>query len=127
MKPGWCEMGGTRLGKDRRPALERGIHAAITSIRERVVKRRKCHHPSASLAALIALAAAREASSQLVEPQWLRLRLNEISAGAYAESEYQQTSANGGSATTYTRTFAGPSLGLNVDGSIYHPNLFRYF
>jgi hypothetical protein len=59
------------------------------------------------------------------EPQWLKLRLTEASAGLYSEGSFEETSFGGDSTVSHDRFFIGPSLGLNLDGSIYHPNLCR--
>jgi hypothetical protein len=61
------------------------------------------------------------------QPQWFTFRLSELSAGAYAEGTYQTSDfRESGGSVTYTRTFAGPALGLVGSGSIYHPNLLQY-
>jgi hypothetical protein len=61
------------------------------------------------------------------EPQWMKLRVNEVSVGGYAEGTYEQSSFIGSPiSTTYERLFVGPLLGLNLDGSIYHPNLLHF-
>ncbi|HRT09869.1 MAG TPA: hypothetical protein P5233_15925, partial [Candidatus Paceibacterota bacterium] len=63
-----------------------------------------------------------------IEPQWFTFRLSEVSAGVYAEGNYQQTRVeNSGATVSYQRLFAGPSLSLNANGSVYHPNLLQYF
>ncbi|MDB6028070.1 MAG: hypothetical protein JWM68_4293 [Verrucomicrobiales bacterium] len=61
------------------------------------------------------------------EPQWLKLRVSEVDAGVYAEGTFEETSFDNGSTTiSHNRVFIGPSMGLNLAGSIYHPNLFRF-
>jgi hypothetical protein len=46
----------------------------------------------------------------------------------YAEGNYQQTRVeNSGATVSYQRLFAGPSLSLNANGSVYHPTLLQYF
>lgn len=64
---------------------------------------------------------------QIQEPQWVRLRITEVSAGAYAEGDYQETKfRNTDTTATHERLFVGPLVGLNLDGSLYHPNFFRF-
>ena len=61
------------------------------------------------------------------EPKLLRFRLNEVSTGIYSEGSYERASYDGGNTTaTARRTFLGPLLGLNFDGSVFHPNLMTY-
>ena len=61
------------------------------------------------------------------EPQWLKVRLSEVSAGVYTEGRYDETTYRDGSGSiTHERYFLGPTLGLQLDGSVYHPNLLRY-
>ena len=59
------------------------------------------------------------------EPQLFKIKLNEASLGTYTEVAYDQNTV-GKTTTTYERIFAGPSLGLSANGSIYHPSLFSY-
>lgn len=62
------------------------------------------------------------------EPQPLKFHITELSVGAYAEGEYDETDfKNSGTSVTHDRVFVGPALGLNADGSIYHPNLLTYY
>jgi hypothetical protein len=83
---------------------------------------------------LVTLAGAvHRASAQLVrqpvyqEPQLITGRISEVSAGAYATGTYDtSTFKNSNGTFSHTYLFAGPSLGFNVDGSVYHPNLFQY-
>jgi hypothetical protein len=63
----------------------------------------------------------------VVEPQLLRLDIAEASTGAYAEGNYEETTfKNSNTSVSHDRLFVGPSLGLNLNGSVYHPNLFQY-
>ena len=86
------------------------------------------------LAALIALMAWGDARAQQwryrqpeEDPQWLRLNIRDASVGVAAEGEHSTVSSSGsGAASSHDRLFVGPSLGLNLDGSIYHPNLMQY-
>lgn len=60
------------------------------------------------------------------EPRWLTLRVSEVSTGVYAEGNYEETSfRNSDTSVRYDRIFVGPSAGMVLDGSIYHPNLVR--
>lgn len=60
------------------------------------------------------------------EPRWLKLRLSEISTGVYAEGNYEETRfKNSDTSVSYDRIFVGPSVGMVLDGSVYHPNLVR--
>lgn len=77
-------------------------------------------------ACLWPLAAGAQRRVQVIEePQWLKLRLTEASAGLYSEGSFEETRFGSGSSVSHDRFFIGPSLGLNLDGSIYHPNLCR--
>ncbi len=61
------------------------------------------------------------------EPRWLTYRISEASVGAYAEGTFESSSfQNTGTSATHDRLFVGPSLGLNLEGSVYHPNLLSY-
>jgi hypothetical protein len=62
------------------------------------------------------------------EPRWLTFHISEMSAGVYAEGMVEETRYdNSSTSVSHEHLFLGPSLGLNADGSIYHPNLARYF
>src|SRR5205809_34766 len=63
---------------------------------------------------------------RIEEPRWLTLNIREMSTGVFAEGTYEETSFGDGHAITHSHLFVGPSMGLNMDGSIYHPNLIRY-
>lgn len=61
------------------------------------------------------------------EPAWLRMNVREVSTGIYSEGTFDTTAVKGSESTvTYERVFIGPLIGLNLDGSVYHPNLIRY-
>jgi hypothetical protein len=61
------------------------------------------------------------------EPQLLKLDISEASTGVYTEGNYEDTSfRNSNTSVSHDRLFVGPSLGLNLNGSVYHPNLFQY-
>jgi hypothetical protein len=84
------------------------------------------------LVLLAAVGASGQAQAQqrfrrVEEPRWLKLRLTEVSTGVYAESTMEQTTfKKAGTSFGHDRLFVGPSLGLGVEGSVYHPYLFRY-
>jgi hypothetical protein len=67
-----------------------------------------------------------EAAQQQQEPRWLTLDVDHASIGLFAEAFHQTTTTTGSGSYDDTRTFIGPSLGLGVNGSIYHPNLASY-
>ena len=71
-------------------------------------------------------ASAQNSRRVIEEPRWLTLRVQEVSAGAYAEGTFESVSFENGPTVTHNRFFVGPLIGLNVNGSIYHPNLLRY-
>lgn len=83
---------------------------------------------SVGLAGLILLgslgpARAQRRLSLYEEPQWLKLRLTQVEAGLYAEGDHNESSFRGaGTKVTNDRLFLGPLLGLNLNGSVYHPN-----
>lgn len=61
------------------------------------------------------------------EPRWFTFRLSQVSAGAYAEANYQESKwEDSDTKYKYLRTFIGPALSLSGNGSVYHPNLLRY-
>ena len=61
------------------------------------------------------------------EPRLLRFNLNEVSAGVYSEGSFERAKYDGGSVTAdSSRIFVGPLLGMNFNGSVYHPNLMTY-
>jgi hypothetical protein len=63
---------------------------------------------------------------QQQEPQWLSLDFISGSLGVYTEGQYEKSTYNGAGSENYSHLFIGPELGLNLDGSIYHPNLARF-
>lgn len=76
-------------------------------------------------------AAARSGAQQrapaVEEPRLLRFQLREVSTGVYSEGSFENASYGDGSTTASSRhIFVGPLLGLNFDGSVYHPNLMTY-
>src|SRR5262245_31552952 len=61
------------------------------------------------------------------EPQWFSGHISQVEAGVYTTGTYDSsTFKNSNSSINHTYLFAGPLMGLNLDGSIYHPSLFRY-
>ena len=60
------------------------------------------------------------------EPQFFKMRVTDASVGVYSEGVFEQDRFGGSSTVDYSRLFIGPSLGLGLEGSIYHPNLARY-
>jgi hypothetical protein len=84
---------------------------------------------TALLASLQAASAqsARARRAEPVEPEWLRFKITQVSLGAYSEGQFENaTFTDSGSRVTHNRFFIGPLLGLNFNGSIYHPNLLTY-
>jgi len=64
---------------------------------------------------------------RIEEPRWMKLRISEANAGVFAEGTFEETTfQNSSSSITHNHLFIGPSLGLNMEGSIYHPYLFRF-
>ena len=61
-----------------------------------------------------------------VEPQLFRNHISAASLGIYTEGEQQHVDYVSGLSSTYRRLFEGPLLGLDLDGSVYHPNLLQY-
>lgn len=62
-----------------------------------------------------------------VEPEWLRFKITQVSVGMYAEGQFENaTFTDSGSRVTHNRFFIGPLVGLNFNGSIYHPDFFAY-
>lgn len=61
------------------------------------------------------------------EPQWFKARIDHAEAGLYSEGDYEVTDyRNTGQSITYDRFFIGPSIGLGMNGSIYHPYFFMF-
>src|SRR5690606_31462435 len=64
---------------------------------------------------------------RIEEPRWMTLNISESSVGVFAEGRFEETTFdNTGHTITRNYLFVGPSVGLNMNGSIYHPNLFRF-
>ena len=63
-----------------------------------------------------------------IEPQWLTFHLSEVSAGVYAEATYEtEEFKKTGTTVSHENMFVGPFIGLSAEGSVYHPNLLRYY
>ncbi len=61
------------------------------------------------------------------EPRLLRFQLRDVSTGVYSEGSFERAHYDGGRVTaSSSRVFVGPLLGVNFDGSVYHPNLMTY-
>jgi len=83
------------------------------------------------LALVAALGAAGTAQAQtrrpsLEEPEWFKMHLSGVDAGAYAEGTFEETSYKTSPSSTHSRLFVGPTAGLSLEGSIYHPYLFHF-
>jgi len=63
---------------------------------------------------------------QQQEPQWFDWKFTGGSLGVYSEGIYEKDAFNGAGSDSYSHLFIGPELGLNFEGSIYHPNLARF-
>jgi len=59
------------------------------------------------------------------EPAWMTLWVNRSYIGVYTEIFNQQTTSSGYTSEE-NRWFAGPSLGVDLGGTIYHPNFVIY-
>ena len=69
------------------------------------------------------------AQNQSAQPglRWMSLRLNEASVGLESEGNWEQRSvANLNETVTRESVYVVPTLGLDVEGSVYHPNLLQY-
>ena len=77
------------------------------------------------LATLVPTARAQRADAPQ-EPRWLTLNINQAASGVYAEGYEETTTFNNSSKVRQTRWFVGPLVGLDLSGSIYHPNLVNY-
>ena len=96
----------------------------------------KCPRHNSRWTRLAALAVAVVHSSALAQymnkpppedPQWMKLHFTEISAGVFAEGDYESSRMlNSGASSQSSRMFVGPTLGIGFAGSVYHPNLFQY-
>jgi len=63
----------------------------------------------------------------LQDPQWFKINAEQFAGGLYSEGQYETTTyKNTGQSTTTDRYFVGPLIGLNVDGSVYHPNFLSF-
>lgn len=61
------------------------------------------------------------------DPLWLKLKITQASVGIYSEGVFEQAQfGGGGNSVDYSRIFIGPSLGLGLQGSFYHPNLAAF-
>ena len=84
------------------------------------------------IALLAILAAATPGHAQyympgIIEPQALRLQVNSGYLGFRVDANREEAKySNGAGTTTFDRLFGGPVLGLNADGSIYHPNFIKF-
>jgi hypothetical protein len=73
-----------------------------------------------------AVSASAQARYRVIEePRWLKLNVTRVSGGLYLEGERETTRFAGGSEASQDRLFVGPLVGLDLLGSIYHPNLCR--
>jgi hypothetical protein len=69
------------------------------------------------------------AQSQSADPEfrWMRLRISEASVGVETEGNWEQRSvANSNQKVNQESIYVVPTVGLDMVGSIYHPNLFQY-
>jgi len=73
----------------------------------------------------IGVASAQARYRMIEEPQWLKLQVTRVSGGLYMEGERQHSQFANGASADYNRLFVGPLIGLDLAGSIYHPNLCR--
>ena len=60
------------------------------------------------------------------DPRWATLYIDRVSVGIFAEAFSQKSTASGSDSYQQTRTFLGPLVGMDLSGSIYHPNLMTY-
>jgi hypothetical protein len=59
--------------------------------------------------------------------RWSSLRISEVSVGVESEGDWEQRSvAKSNQSVSREMLYAVPTLGLGLQGSIYHPNLFQY-
>jgi len=62
------------------------------------------------------------------EPQWMTMHVTGLSAGIYAEGEFDQNNfKNADTSVTHEHVFVGPAFSGGLGGSIYHPNLLTYY
>lgn len=60
------------------------------------------------------------------EPVPFKWRLTYLQLGLSVEDEYERDSFEGGTDSTYERSFISPTLWWGISGSVYHPNLLRF-
>ncbi len=61
------------------------------------------------------------------EPQWMKLKISEVNVGLEVEGTMEErTLGKSSQSTTREVIYAVPTLGLGLQGSIYHPNLLEY-
>lgn len=61
------------------------------------------------------------------EVRWLRGRITDVNAGLEIQGDrQQQTVANSGEKVKLESFYVVPTVGLGLQGSVYHPNLFDY-
>lgn len=76
------------------------------------------------LTATISLRA--QSGSLSEEPHWLTVNMNQAFTGVYAEASQEEAKFAGNPTVTQTRVFVGPLVGLDMSGSVYHPNLMTF-
>ena len=65
--------------------------------------------------------------TEILEPQTLRLQVDNAYTGVRLEAETETNKyTNSEPDSTYDRYFTGPVFGLSANGSVYHPNLMRF-
>ena len=62
---------------------------------------------------------------RLEEPQWLRTRLTEVDTQLEIEGQWQQQTTSG-EKTEHDYLYIEPTVGLKMQGSVYHPNLVSF-
>jgi len=80
----------------------------------------------AAFLAAVSPAAAQDEAPGVFEPQALRLQVSDAYLGLLVNGEYQQNSTGANDSATYQYLFIGPDVGLNANGSIYHPNFINF-
>lgn len=59
--------------------------------------------------------------------RWMKLRISEINVGTEVEGDWERRSvSNSGQAISRKTIYAVPTLGLGLEGSVYHPNLLEF-
>lgn len=68
------------------------------------------------------------AQSSAVEeqPRWMRLRISGADVGTEVEAEREERTTPGSPTVTRERLYVAPTVGLAMQGSFYHPNLFKF-